>query len=257
MLKVDVEPLALKLLNSRTAHSDYLRHTQKQAAILREVVEQGKSQNPLNNSLDHACCDPLALVDSFTFVEDNAGKLKEKLVDDAVTSHSITPEMLKVDVEPLALKLLNSRTIHSDYLRHTQKQAAILKEVVEQGKSQNPLNNSLDHACKSKPSTSASGSQPSGNTKKDKIQRPPSSPQKNKVKAHPRTVKSSWKNKNRVVEPKGTAYVQHFKLNANSKHICVKCNGCMLSDNHDLYVLNDVNTRAKSKSIKKNSKRKV
>nr|GEW01376.1 integrase, catalytic region, zinc finger, CCHC-type, peptidase aspartic, catalytic [Tanacetum cinerariifolium] len=30
------------------------RHTQEQAAILREVVEQGKSQNPLNNSLDHA-----------------------------------------------------------------------------------------------------------------------------------------------------------------------------------------------------------
>nr|GEZ18781.1 hypothetical protein [Tanacetum cinerariifolium] len=34
-----------------------------------------------------------------------------------------------------------------------------------------------------KPSTSASGSQPSGNTKKDKIRRPPSSTQKNKVEA--------------------------------------------------------------------------
>ncbi|GJV29069.1 hypothetical protein Tco_1385517 [Tanacetum coccineum] len=29
-------------------------HTQEQAAILREIVEQGKSQNPLNNSLDSA-----------------------------------------------------------------------------------------------------------------------------------------------------------------------------------------------------------
>ncbi|GKA89657.1 retrovirus-related pol polyprotein from transposon TNT 1-94 [Tanacetum coccineum] len=38
----------------KTAHSDYLRHTQEQAAILREVVEQGKSQNPLNNSIDSA-----------------------------------------------------------------------------------------------------------------------------------------------------------------------------------------------------------
>ncbi|GJX18567.1 hypothetical protein Tco_0221244 [Tanacetum coccineum] len=38
------------------------------------------------------------------------------------------------------------------------------------------------------------------------------------------------------------------------------CNGCMLSDNHDLYVLdfiNDVNARTKSKSVKKRSKRKV
>nr|GEV11635.1 hypothetical protein [Tanacetum cinerariifolium] len=53
---------------------------------------------------------------------------------------------------------------------------------------------------------------------------------------------------------------RHFKLNANFKLICVKCNGCMLSDNHDLYVLNvinDMNARLKSKSMKKNSKRKV
>nr|GEX34765.1 hypothetical protein [Tanacetum cinerariifolium] len=79
-----------------------------------------------------------------------------------------------------------------------------------------------------KPSTSASGSQPSGNNKKDKIQRPPSSTQINKVVAHPRTVKSSLKNKSCVVEPKGTASAQHSKLNANSKFICVKCNGCLL-----------------------------
>ncbi|GJT86777.1 retrovirus-related pol polyprotein from transposon TNT 1-94 [Tanacetum coccineum] len=109
-------------------------------------------------------------------------------------------------------------------------------------------------------STSASGSQPSGNTKKDKIQQTPSSTQKNKVEAHLRTVKSSLKNKNSVVEPKGTTNVQHSKLNANSELSGVKCNGCMLSDNHDLCVLvfnNDVNARNKSKSVKKSSKRKV
>ncbi|GJX85465.1 hypothetical protein Tco_0336239 [Tanacetum coccineum] len=111
-----------------------------------------------------------------------------------------------------------------------------------------------------KPSTSASGSQPSSNTKKDKIQQTPSSTHKNKVEAHPRKVKSSLKNKDCVVAPKGTANVQHFKLNANSELKCVECNGCMLSDNHDLCVLdfiNNVNARVKSKSIKKISKRKV
>nr|GEW89224.1 copia protein [Tanacetum cinerariifolium] len=60
------------------------------------------------------------------------------------------------------------------------------------------------------------------------------STQKNKVEAHPRTVKSSLKNKNCSVEPKGNATVRHSKLNANSKLICVKCNGCMFLDNHDL-----------------------
>ncbi|GJX86115.1 retrovirus-related pol polyprotein from transposon TNT 1-94 [Tanacetum coccineum] len=77
-----------------------------------------------------------------------------------------------------------------------------------------------------KPSTSASGSQPLGNTKKDKIQGTPSNTQKNK----------------------------HSKLNTNSELLCVKCNGCMLSDNHDSCVLdfiNDVNARTKSKSVKK------
>ncbi|GJW71464.1 retrovirus-related pol polyprotein from transposon TNT 1-94 [Tanacetum coccineum] len=111
-----------------------------------------------------------------------------------------------------------------------------------------------------KQSTSASGSQPSGNTKKDKIQQTPSSTLKNKVEAHPRKVKSSLKNKDCVVAPKGTAHVQHSKLNANYELKCVKCNGCMLSDNHDLCVLdfiNNVNARAKSRSVKKNSKRKV
>ncbi|GKF62168.1 hypothetical protein Tco_0182222 [Tanacetum coccineum] len=64
----------------------------------------------------------------------------------------------------------------------------------------------------------------------------------------------------RVRPSKGTTNVQHSKLNANSKPLCVKCNGCMLSDNHDLCVLdfiNNVNARAKSKSVKKSSKRKV
>ncbi|GJV48453.1 retrovirus-related pol polyprotein from transposon TNT 1-94 [Tanacetum coccineum] len=49
------------------------------------------------------------------------------------------------------------------------------------------------------------------------------------------------KNKDHVVEPKGTATVQHSKLNANFDLKYVKCNGCMLSDNHDLCVLDFIN----------------
>ncbi|GJY74513.1 hypothetical protein Tco_0478944 [Tanacetum coccineum] len=171
---------------------------------------------------------------------------------------------LNIDVEPIAPRLLNNKTTHSDYLRHTQEHAVILREIVEQGCRYAFTFSGCDPKEQGqkrvKPSTSASGSQPSGNTKKDKIQQTPSSTQKNKVEAHSRTVKSSLKNKNCVVEPKGTANVQHSKLNANSEPLCVKCNGCMIFDNHDLCVLdfiNDVNARAKSKSVKKNSKRKV
>nr|GEW94051.1 retrovirus-related Pol polyprotein from transposon TNT 1-94 [Tanacetum cinerariifolium] len=73
-----------------------------------------------------------------------------------------------------------------------------------------------------KASTSASGSQPSGNTKKDKIQLPPSSAQMNKVEARPKTVKSCLNNKICAVKHKGIAVVHHSKLNANFELICVK-----------------------------------
>nr|GEX18565.1 hypothetical protein [Tanacetum cinerariifolium] len=87
-----------------------------------------------------------------TALKDDLRKLKGKaLADDSVSSHSIALEMLKVNVEPLAHQLLNNRTIHSDYLWHTQEQAMILKEVVEQEKSKNLLNNSLAHAYTPKP----------------------------------------------------------------------------------------------------------
>ncbi|GJU30250.1 retrovirus-related pol polyprotein from transposon TNT 1-94 [Tanacetum coccineum] len=176
-------------------------------------------------------------------------KLKGKaVVDNDVTKHTIDPEMLKIDVELITPKFLNPKTAHSAYIKHTQEEATVLRDLVEHVKS------------RVRPSTSASGSQSSGNTKKDKILQTSSSTLKNKVEFHPRTVKSSLKNKNSVVKPKRNANVQHYKLNANSEPLCVKCNGCMLSDNHDLCVLdfiNDVNARAKSKSVKKNSKRKA
>ncbi|GJU50952.1 hypothetical protein Tco_1220507 [Tanacetum coccineum] len=57
--------------------------------------------------------------------------------------------------------------------------------------------------------TSASGSKPSGNTKKNRITRPPSSNQKNKVEEHPRKVKSSLNKMNSIFEPISFAHVTH------------------------------------------------
>nr|GEU42520.1 hypothetical protein [Tanacetum cinerariifolium] len=54
--------------------------------------------------------------------KDELRKLKGKsLVDNDVTTYTIALEMLKIDVEPIAPRLLNNRTAHSDYLRLTQK----------------------------------------------------------------------------------------------------------------------------------------
>nr|GEV12750.1 hypothetical protein [Tanacetum cinerariifolium] len=109
-------------------------------ALINQVNQKSVEISDLNVSLQEK-----DLV--ITTLKDELRKLKEKdLADNIVTKHTIDSKMLKDDVEPIAPKLLNHRTVHSDYLRHTQEQATILREVVEQGKSQNPLNNSLDSA---------------------------------------------------------------------------------------------------------------
>nr|GEV06961.1 retrotransposon protein, putative, unclassified [Tanacetum cinerariifolium] len=214
-----------------------------------------------------------------TTLKDTLRKIKGKaVVDEAVILHSIDLELLKIDVAPLAPKLRNNWTAHCDYLKHTQEETATFKEIVEHERSLNPLNTSLDYACKytkwiqelliilkqtcpcihnlgdtlvvvtpmnktkkvrftklvtssgnkpiktssssnvvsNKPMlsstgvtlpTSASGSQPSGNTKKDKIQQTPSSANKNKLEAYPRNVRTSLQNKMSVVNTKNIASV--------------------------------------------------
>nr|GEZ93812.1 hypothetical protein [Tanacetum cinerariifolium] len=65
-------------------------------------------------------------------LKDDLRKLKGKaLVDNAVRTHTIAPEVLNIDVELIAPRLLNNMRAHFDYLRLTQEQAAILREVVE------------------------------------------------------------------------------------------------------------------------------
>nr|GEX64164.1 retrovirus-related Pol polyprotein from transposon TNT 1-94 [Tanacetum cinerariifolium] len=81
--------------------------------------------------------------------------------------------------------------------------------------------------------TSASGSKPSGNTKKDR---------------------TSLHNMKSVVNTKDIASVPNSKLNVNSDLQCATCNGCLFSDNHDscfLEFINYMNARVKSKSAKK------
>nr|GEV04600.1 hypothetical protein [Tanacetum cinerariifolium] len=54
-------------------------------------------------------------------LRDELKKLKRKsLVDNVVTTHIIALEMLKIDMKPLAPRLLNNRTAHSNSLRLTQ-----------------------------------------------------------------------------------------------------------------------------------------
>ncbi|GKC30589.1 hypothetical protein Tco_1037883 [Tanacetum coccineum] len=190
-----------------------------------------------------------------TALKNNLRKLKRKDLSD-----NVAPEMLKIDVETLNPRLLNNRSAHFDYLKHTQEEAVILREIVELGKSQHPLNNSLDSACKYTKQIQElliiiGQTCPSINNSSDKLV---AVTPKNKDK-RVRFTKPVTSSGNTNIKTTSSSNL-HSKLNANSKLLCVKCNGCMLSNNHNLCVLvfiNNVNARAKSKSVKKRSKRKV
>nr|GEV51144.1 retrovirus-related Pol polyprotein from transposon TNT 1-94 [Tanacetum cinerariifolium] len=175
-----------------------------------------------------------------TALKDTLSKIKGKaVVNEDVPLHSIDPELLKIDVAPLAPKFQNNRTAHSDYLKHTQEETATLREIAENERLLNPINTSLDYAR---------------NTKKDKIRQTQSKAKKNKLEDHPRTVRPSLHNKKSVINTKAISFVPNSKLNVNSDLKCATCNGCLFYDNHDSCVLefiNSVNARVKLKSAKK------
>ncbi|GJW32026.1 retrovirus-related pol polyprotein from transposon TNT 1-94 [Tanacetum coccineum] len=216
-------------------------------------------------------------------------KLKGKAVDkEAIKTHSVDPNVSKENMEPITPKLLNKRTAHSSYIKHTQEEALVLRDIVEHVKANYPQDSLLESAFRKKDkkvrfaesltstentktdstsnivsnkrvlhstgvrlSTSASGSQPSGNTRNDRILQTPSSNSKNKVEAHPRNVKSSLNKRNGTVKVNGSASVQNSKKQDNSDYVCITSDDCMSSDN--LCVsnsMNDVKFHAKPKKSK-------
>ncbi|GJV96214.1 retrovirus-related pol polyprotein from transposon TNT 1-94 [Tanacetum coccineum] len=164
-----------------------------------------------------------------------------------------------------APKVKNNREAHEYYLKHTMEQAAILRKVVEQAKSRNPLDSAsylaymyvkLIQELLVKTSTSASRSKSSGNTKNDRISRTPSSNEKNKVEVQSRKVKSSLNKRNSDSKNVCNEHVKHPIKGA--KALCYVCNECLFEANHAMCLINHVNSmnmRAKSAS-KKNKKRK-
>ncbi|GJU42660.1 hypothetical protein Tco_1195617 [Tanacetum coccineum] len=85
-------------------------------------------------------------------IKNDLRKFKGKdIVDNAAqvsNATTIAPRMNKLDPITLALKDKNNRETHIYYLKHTMKQAAILREIVEQAKSLNPLDSASYFACK-------------------------------------------------------------------------------------------------------------
>ncbi|GJY24455.1 retrovirus-related pol polyprotein from transposon TNT 1-94 [Tanacetum coccineum] len=173
-----------------------------------------------------------------TSLKNDLRKIKGKEIVDIASqipsANTIVPEMFKLDLEPLAPRLLQNREAHIDYLKYTQEQAGILWEIVEQAKADHPLDKELDFALLKrllthpktrsrklglKCSPSKCGSKPTSNKRNDRILQTPSRNMKNKVETQPRKVNK----KNCVVKLVHDGNVKHSLLHANSEPGCAAC----------------------------------
>ncbi|GJT67775.1 retrovirus-related pol polyprotein from transposon TNT 1-94 [Tanacetum coccineum] len=148
MLKIDVEPITPKLLNKQTAHSAYIKHTQEEATVLRDLVEHVKSKYPLDQSLESAC-------------------RYAKLVQELLTNISKTcPSVNNTDGKIVVVTPKNK----DKRVRFTEPVTSSGNTITKTTSTSNLVSNKpMLSSTGVKSSTSASGSQPSGNTKKDKI----------------------------------------------------------------------------------------
>ncbi|GJR08557.1 retrovirus-related pol polyprotein from transposon TNT 1-94 [Tanacetum coccineum] len=74
-------------------------------------------------------------------------KLKGKALDkEAIETHYVGPKVSKDNMEPITPKLLNKRTTHSSYIKHTQEEALVLRDIVEHVKSNYPQDSLLESA---------------------------------------------------------------------------------------------------------------
>ncbi|GJU27434.1 hypothetical protein Tco_1166055 [Tanacetum coccineum] len=121
------QEVLLTVMNSMPLRGESVNMDEKRKESCNLEAELLKSQNAFNNLLK-----------------------RKKIVDivaQTPSAYTIVPGMFKLDIEPLAPRLLQNREMHIEYLKYTQEQAGILWGIVKQAKAKQPLDKELDFAC--------------------------------------------------------------------------------------------------------------
>ncbi|GJT17303.1 hypothetical protein Tco_0876009 [Tanacetum coccineum] len=137
----EIEKKVLKLENERL-----LEHIICQDVVNIVMHADGKSDNVLpvqNTFLD----DNIALDQLKKHIQELKGKSVADCLESVNKPKVISLVVLKLDLEPLSLKLKNNREAHVDYMRITKENADTLRDIVEQARTSNPLDNGLAYAC--------------------------------------------------------------------------------------------------------------
>ncbi|GJS02565.1 hypothetical protein Tco_0319073 [Tanacetum coccineum] len=249
MYKLDPVTLAPRDRNNREIRIYYLKHIMERPAILREIVEQAKSLNPLD-SASYTACKYVKLI------QELLGYVRDTCLD-----------IHKPSGKLVVVTLINSRK--------TVRFANPIASSSTNQKTQDS-NKPLLHSTGVKCSTSVSGSKPSGNTKNNRISQPSSSHKINKVEDQPRSVKYRKNKKNRINKTECNDHVMQCMFDANSVSesisnatvknsvndvksacLCAICDKCMIDANHDEcvnFVVSKMNVCPKSKTAMKNKR---
>ncbi|GJQ89061.1 hypothetical protein Tco_0000200 [Tanacetum coccineum] len=119
------------------AENEHLKQTYKQ---LYDSIKPKRVQSKEQ-------CD--ALIKQVNIKSGEISNLNAKLQEqdkEATETHSVDPKVSKDNMEPITPKLLNKRTAHSSYIKHTQEEALVLRDIVEHVKVNYPQDSLLESA---------------------------------------------------------------------------------------------------------------
>ncbi|GJR08962.1 retrovirus-related pol polyprotein from transposon TNT 1-94 [Tanacetum coccineum] len=256
---VELENSVAKLLSENERLCNEINHVKQ---VFKEQIDSIKKTRVRTKEHSDSLVDTLNLksenlkaqiqdkVFVITSLKNDLRKVKGKeTVDIAAqipSANTIVSGMFKLDLEPLAPRLLQNREAHIDYIKYTQEQVDILQGIELLVYVRDTCPNAIELSAKrvvvtpknnvkkvrfAEPLISSSNiKQPTCNKKNDRISRTPSRNMKNKVEAQLRKVDK----KNHVVEPIRDVDVKHSLLKVDSELICSTCKKPMFDGVHDM-----------------------
>ncbi|GJW62972.1 hypothetical protein Tco_0114856 [Tanacetum coccineum] len=226
MYAIDVKPIPHPLKNNRSAHLNYINHLKESVETVREIVEEARVVKPLDNALNYAC--------QYT-------KLSQELLEYVIGTcpKSFNERDNKAPSTPVTRKkqvTFNDKpgTSSSNTQKHEEHQKVQHSNI--------PVIPSTGVNS----STEASGSKPRCNTKNNR-NLPAKSVNQKTVKDHPMTNKSVWTKVNRV---DSSISSKRVVINSNSESVCKTCNKCLNSANHEMCVVNILNSVNATSTVK-------
>nr|GEW82960.1 hypothetical protein [Tanacetum cinerariifolium] len=206
--------------------------------------------------------------------KDNTTDSQITKLTDQVTNLQAQNDLFRAENDKIKqhYKELNNRDAHLDYLRHLKESVETIRDIIKEAKVKqvtvaklSDKSDSTTHrhvvTVKSQqtnvpvpPSTgvnscpNASGSQPKSHVKPNRIS-PAKGVNKLPVEDQPRTNKSHLKTSNRV---DSSSCLKRTVFNSNLDSICLTCNKCLTSSNHDMCVAPYLQSVVATPSIRRN-----